>query len=330
MHAMQKALVTGANGFIGSHLVDRLVSEGVSVRCLVRKTSRMQWLTHPHVELAFGELLDQGSLQQAVTGIDTVFHLGGKTKAATREDYFQANATGTKNLLHAVMRNSRRLKRFVYVSSQAAAGPGSEERPVRETDPPHPVTPYGQSKLAGEAAVMEFSSEMPVTVIRPPSVFGPRDKDLFKFFKMIHLGIRPRLGWKQRFFSIVYIEDLVEGLMHAARSEKAIGQIFFVNTEDRLSWQDFGTTVARVFGKTSIPLVVPVTAFLGFVVLNDFVCNLTGKSTILNRSKIPEFLPRYWITDSTKARIELGVAPKHELSECIRKTVEWYTNRGWL
>lgn len=330
MNNMQKVLVTGANGFIGSHLVDRLISEDVSVRCLVRKTSNLQWLNHPKLELAYGELNDSSSLEKAASDVDVVFHLGGRTKAATRDEYFQANASGTVNLLQAVLKQSKNLKRFVYVSTQAAAGPSRDGNPVRESDIPHPVTAYGKSKLAGEQAVLEASSRLPVTIVRAPSVFGPRDKDMFNLFKIIHSGIRPRLGWRPRLLSILFVEDLIEGLMLAAQKMEALAQVYFLNTEDSVSWHSLNATIAQTSGKKTIPVIVPVSAFLFFVYVNDAICGLLGKQTIMNRSKIPEFLPRYWIADGSKARRELGFVSKYGLNLSVQKTMDWYKNNGWF
>lgn len=327
---MQHVLVTGANGFIGSHLADRLIAKGYSVRCLVRKTSRLKWFNLQQVELVYGDLSDPESLNRAVEGVDTVFHLGGKTKAATREDFFQANAVGTRNLLQAVLKKSKNLNRFVYVSTQAAAGPSLDGNPVRETDPTRPVTPYGESKLAGEKAVLEMSSEIPVTIVRPPTVFGPRDMDLFKLFQTVSRGIRPILGWKERCLSVIYIEDLVSGLMLAAESQQALSRVFFINTEDSIPLQEFITVIAETLGKKTIPVFIPGLLFVVLICTNDLLCRMIGKTTILNRSKIPEFLSRYWISDSSRIRQDLGYAPKYGLTEGIRITADWYRSEGWL
>jgi nucleoside-diphosphate-sugar epimerase len=327
MGAMKHVLVTGANGFIGSHLTDRLVREGVGVRCLVRRTGNLQWLKHPGIEIVQGELSDPESLRRAADGMDSIVHLAGKTKAATREEYFRANAEGTENLLGAADRN---LERFVYVSTQAAAGPSPGLKPVRETDEPHPVTPYGESKLAGEKAVLARAGNMPVTVIRPPSVFGPRDKDMFQLFRAVHNRIRPMLGWKERFVSLVFIDDLVEGIWMALTKKEALGRTFFINTEDAVSWDDFGGTAARAMGRTAVPVRIPLSVFILIIRLNDLRCRWTGKASILNGSKIPEFRARYWITDGSRARNELGFRPKCPLSEAVRKTVDWYRREGWL
>jgi nucleoside-diphosphate-sugar epimerase len=327
---VQTFLITGANGFIGSHLAEKLLKDGKSVRCLVRRTSDLKWLENEKIELVYGELNDPESLRNAVRGVDVVVHLAGKTKAPTEEGYFKANAEGTRNLLEAAAGNAGRLKRFVYVSTQAAAGPSLDGACVRETDLPRPVTPYGASKLKGERAVLSFGDRLPVAVVRPPSVFGPRESDMLKFFKMIKRGLRPMLGWGERLVSLVFIDDLVQGIMLCAEKDRAVGQVFFINTVDRISWKDFGRAAAEAAGKKGIPVIVPMPLFVAAVWANDWICGMFKKETILNRSKIPEFLHRYWICDGSKARNELGYQPREDLGTALRLTMDWYVRQGWL
>jgi len=326
---MRRILVTGANGFIGSHLVDRLVAEGEAVRGLVRTTSNLCWLNPERIELVTGELSDAESLRKAVFGTDAVIHLAGKTKATTREEYFRANAEGTRRLLEAAL-SAAELRRFVYVSTQAAAGPSPDGRPIQEADPAKPVTSYGESKLAGERFVAAFAAKLPVCVVRPPSVFGPRDVDLFRLFKLVRRGIRPVLGWRERLVSLAYIDDLVDGIMLALRHERAVGQTFFINTVDSFSWGGLGKAISEILNRTALPVRIPVPLFLAAVYANDWICKRSNHATILNRTKIPEFIPRYWISDSTKARQELGFKPKVGLTDGIRRTVDWYKREGWL
>jgi nucleoside-diphosphate-sugar epimerase len=327
---MHRALVTGANGFIGSHLVERLVREGVSVRCLVRKTSNLRWISGLPVEHAVGALDDGASLLRAMEGIDTVFHLGGRTKASSREAYFEANARGTERLLEAALRNSPVPRRFVFASTQAVAGPSRNGLPVAETQTPRPVTWYGESKWAGEEAVLRAGDRMAVVVVRPPTVFGPRDTDVLGLFRSVQKGVLPLLGWRNRYVSVVYVDDLVQGLCLAARKPEAVGQVFFVTTADCLSWRSLGRAVAEAGGRKAVPVHVPVSLFAAAVTLHGWRCRAVGKESILNRSKIPDFLPRFWICDGSKARRELGLAPACTLDRALRTTWSWYRQEGWV
>jgi len=168
-----RALVTGASGFIGSNLVDRLLPEGVSVKCLVRRRSNLAWLKHLPVTLVTGDFQEPASLAPAVADTEVVFHVAGATRAPRRALYFRGNFEATRNLLRACENYGPADQKFILISSLAAAGP-SEGVPLTEDQPPRPVSAYGESKLWAERAVLEFSQKRPATIIRPPAVYGPR------------------------------------------------------------------------------------------------------------------------------------------------------------
>ena len=158
-----RVLVTGATGFIGSHLVEALLSRGFEVSCLVRDPSRASWISGMDVRLMPGDCTDPESLAGVTSGMDYVFHNAGVTKASGRETYYKVNADGTRNVLEAAARDAAGLKKLVYVSSQAAAGPSVMDRPRKEDDPPAPVTDYGLSKLEGERYALKFKDVLPVS-----------------------------------------------------------------------------------------------------------------------------------------------------------------------
>jgi nucleoside-diphosphate-sugar epimerase len=189
-----KALVTGATGFIGSHLCEELAKRGYQVTCLVREKSNLKWIENIDLKLIVGDCKSIDSLFHAVTDIDYVFHLAGLTKACSKNDFFCANTEGTENLIKAVAEKNPKIKRFVYLSSLAAAGPSNNGSPLREDAEPRPVSSYGKSKLEGEKAVLKYKDLIPITILRPSAVYGPRDKDLFVFFKMLKKGIFPYWG----------------------------------------------------------------------------------------------------------------------------------------
>ena len=183
-----KVLITGANGFIGSHLVEYLSRHDYEISCLIRKTSNLQWLEKSSVEFITGEITDKTSLVHAVTEKDYIFHLASLTKAISPVDYYRVNTEGAKNLLQACAMHNPALKRFVLVSSQAAAGPSPSEKAIDETFPPHPITDYGKSKWEAEKIAREYMEKIPITIIRPPAVYGPRDRDVYVQFKMVKGG----------------------------------------------------------------------------------------------------------------------------------------------
>jgi dihydroflavonol-4-reductase len=327
---MNRALITGSNGFIGSHLVERLLRQGVEVRCMVRKTSRLHWLESLPVKYVWADLRDSESLNEAVKDVDFVYHLGGLTKARTRQEYFEANEKGTRSLVRAVLRTNPSVKRFVYVSSQAAGGPSCGLTPRRESEDPRPVTWYGQSKLGGELAVLESSDRIPVTVIRSPSVYGPRDTDVFEIFRAVTWHIKPVLGFQKRYASFIYVKDLVRGLDLAARHDKAAGEVFYLVSDAVVSWQEMNDRLAEVMNKKAVIIHIPVWIFGLIALYREFYSRISGKCSILNWQKMNEFRERFWVCDGSKARRLLDFRPEYELNRGIQETWEWYCRQGWL
>ena len=214
-----KALVTGGTGFIGSHLTEALIRKGVQVRCLFRKTSDLKWLKGLPVEFVPGDCNDKTSLEEAVRGVDWVFHLAGATKAIKEETYFEVNGLGTENLIHACLENNPRLQKFIYVSSQAAAGPSRNGSSKKELDPCEPVSFYGRSKRMGEESVLAHAHELPALILRPSAVYGPRDKDIFALFKCLSRRIKPCLTGRHQRLSLCYVQDIVQGMLLAVETQ---------------------------------------------------------------------------------------------------------------
>jgi dihydroflavonol-4-reductase len=323
-------LVTGANGFVGSHLVEGLLDKGYQVRCLVRKTSNLRWLSGLNVEYVYGDVAEKISLKEAVKDVDLVFHAAGLTKAKTREEYFKANAEGTKNLVEACLEENPKLQRFVYIGSQAAVGPGDDEHPLNETAPCRPVTYYGESKLEGEKIVLRYASQIPLTIIRPPAVYGPRDTDMLGFFKVANKGFRIAFGRGESFVSLVYVKDLVDGIILASENLKAIEQIYFIADDKIYSWSDAFKIIAKVLNKKTIPLRIPKTLVFFLAFLPENFSRLCGGTTAFNTQKAKEITEKYWGLDVSKAKTELGFAPKYSLDKGAEETVRWYKERGWL
>ena len=327
---MNKVLVTGGTGFIGSHLVEALVEKGASVRCLVRTPDKLRWLENVDVEIVQGDLTDFDSLIPVVSDVQTIFHLAGKTSSLTEEDLYLTNAQGTMNLLKANVQGNPNLSRFVYISSLAAAGPSLNGRPVCESDHPNPLSPYGASKLAGEEAVMAFHPQMPVTIIRPPVVFGPRDIAILNFFKTIKNGIKPVLGWRTRYGSFIYVEDLVRGILLAAEKKNAEGQTYYLVSDNLIAYQELNNAIARALGKKGLTMHVPISWFAIVVAIREMVYGMKKKATIMNRHKVHEVRERFWVCDGSKARKELGFTPEFSLEEGLDKTADWYSEMNWL
>ncbi|MDZ7333975.1 MAG: NAD-dependent epimerase/dehydratase family protein [candidate division KSB1 bacterium] len=325
-----RALISGANGFIGSHLVERLLQEGYEVRCLVRKTSNLRWIQGLPVELAIGDLSDVTSLAPFVKEIDYIFHLSGALRATTESEFFQVNQIGTRNLLEACRMSCPNLKRFVYISTQAAAGPSRSGDPVKEQDEPRPISFYGKSKLMAEQEVAQFQNYFPTTIVRPPAVYGPRDDDLVMLFKYIKFGIKPQVGFADRFLSIIYVADLVQGIQLAAERPEAQNQIYFLANEAPISWLELENAIANAMGKHAVTIRLPVLALDFAAWLSEGFAKVVRHPAILNRDKAMEMKQRFWVVDTSKAKQQLGFVAATPLEIGLKETYQWYRHQNWL
>jgi dihydroflavonol-4-reductase len=325
-----RALVTGANGFIGSFLVEKLLDRGWHVRCLVRKTSNLRWLAGLDIDLCVGEMFDAYSLQEAVKDIDVVFHLAGVTKGKTEQDYFRGNFIATENLIQACQKSGSASQKFIFVSSQAAGGPSAEGKELTEAEAIHPISVYGRSKKMAEEEVMQFSQTRPATIIRPPSVFGPRDVDFYALYKIVNRGIIPKAGRDEQKISIVYISDLVEGIIQAAENPKANGETFFICQDHAVSFYELGQIVATVLGKKTITLPIPLGLVESASIITTAISKITGTPALLNADKVLEMKQAGWICSNAKAKKMLNYKAKIAIEEGMKQTAAWYKKMGWL
>jgi len=326
----QTALVSGSNGFVGSHLCEQLLDKGYHIKALVRTTSNLQFIENLDVELVYGELSNPESLRPALENIDLVFHPAGLVRARDEKTFMRVNRIGTRNLLEAAIKSCPNLKRFVHISSQAAAGPSDSLRPVTENDTPAPVSAYGRSKLASEEEVLEFRDRFPVTIIRPPAVYGPRDSDIYKFFKLARIGLNPRLGGGQKHISLVHVSDLVECIITAANNEKAIGEIFFAANSQANEYNALVHMMADIMKRNIIDIVIPLGVAKCLAAVIETVTYLLRKPAPLSRDKIAELSQDFWLCSAQKAEDILGWKAKIPIREGLKQTYNWYVEKKWL
>ncbi len=318
-----KALVTGGTGFIGSHLVEELIRESFSVTCLVRNTEDLKWLEGYPVRLIAGDCVHRESLKRAVIDCDYIFHLAGLTKGR-KKDFYCTNVKGTENLLDAAYHFNRDIKRFVYLSSLAATGPSMKRTPDNTGVVPSPVSEYGKSKLEGEKNVLQYKDLLPITIIRPPAVYGPRDRDFYVVFKMIKKGLFPY--WGKSYYSMIYVEDLVRGTIKAIESDKTVGKIYYLSDSRIHTNVDIADRIATELDSRYIKLRIP-RVFLTFFanILDRF-----SRKSIINSDKIKELLYLYWVCNSEEAKRDFGFEPKVDIKDGIRWTANWYRIHDWL
>ncbi|MDT3696612.1 MAG: NAD(P)-dependent oxidoreductase [Ignavibacterium sp.] len=330
MHNKQTAVVTGANGFVGSHLVDNLLSKGFTVRCLVRESSNLRWLEGKNIELFKTGLLDKDGLRKAFKDADYIFHVAGVVKSKTKEGYFKGNVDTTKILLEVALEFKSSIKRFLVVSSQTVAGPSTKEKPVDENTIPVPITTYGKSKYEEEKLVLSYKDKLPITICRAPAVYGERDTEIFIYFQTFSKGITTTIGFDKKELSLIHAVDLVEGFYLAAVNEKAKGEIYFISSEKFYTWQEINSITSKVLNKK--PLVIKVPHFLVYTIaaIAQFFAVFSKKPATLNIEKAKDLTQQYWTCDTSKAVRDLGYQQKISIEDGIERTVEWYKEMKWF
>jgi nucleoside-diphosphate-sugar epimerase len=318
-------LVTGGTGFVGSHLLEALAATGVAVRCLARRTSSLEGLP-ASVEVTYGDLRTGEGLAAAAAGVAIVFHVAGVTKAFTRQEYFAGNLEGTVKLLAAC----GDVPRFVHVSSLAAVGPNPDEAPLTEDAPPRPVTWYGESKRDAEHAVRDSALADRAAIVRPPVVYGPRDKDVYEVFRSVSKGWMVEIGRGDSWFSYLHAADLAEALIRAGCAHAAAGRTYFVANAEPISWHGFARAAAGVLGRRVRTVRVPGAVAYAAGWCAEMAARRRGGPSILSRQKVLEGRCRRWVCDTSRARAELGWCPRLALERGIHDTVAWYKDAGWL
>jgi nucleoside-diphosphate-sugar epimerase len=321
-----KALVTGATGFVGSHLAEALRRRGDEVTVLARSASKAAALGPLDVRVVAGDLHNRPALEQAVAGQDIVYHVAGVIAARSEADFMAANRDGTRNLIEAIARAGA--SRLVLVSSMAAAGPTIKGRPLRGDEAPRPVTAYGRSKLAAEQAVTD--SGLPWTIVRPSMVYGPRDQEVLKVFRLARLGVAPVLGDGSQELSAVHGGDLAEALVAAGTSSAAIGGTYYACHPEVFTGAEMARAVGRAMGKSPAVIRVPATIGRGVLMLTEAAARLTGHTTILTADKANEFFQPAWTGDPGPLARDTGWQATHDLHTGLEETYRWYRRAGWL
>lgn len=317
-------LVTGGTGFIGGHLLEKLIAMHEPARALVRPRATARALP-AGVATVRGDLVSGDGLDAAVRDVDAVIHLAGVTKALRPDDYYTGNVKATENLVRALAGRSVRL---VHVSSLAAIGPSQDGAPVEEDATPRPVSHYGKSKLEAERIVREvFPSAI---IVRPPVVYGPRDKDVFQLLKSVAKGLVVEIAGGERWFSAVYVGDLVDALIAAARTSAGSGRAYFISHPKPLTWSEFSATAAGIMGRSPKTLRIPFAAARAVGYCAEIWSGITRTPSILSREKVAEANCACWTCSAARAARELGFEASTDIRQGLAETLGWYKEAGWL
>ncbi len=317
-------LVTGGTGFIGSHLVERLLARGERVRVLVRRSGLFE---NSAAEVSHGDLVSGEGITRALDGVKTVIHLAGVTKALSTADYYSGNVTAAENLARAVAVANSAI-RMVHVSSLAAIGPAHDSTGIGEDAEPHPVGHYGKSKLEGERKVRAILPDS--VIVRPPVVYGPRDTDVFQMLKSINQGLVVQIAGDEKWFSAIYVSDLAEGIIAAANAPRSEGRAYFLAHSQPVSWSELGSIAARIMHRTPRVVKVPVSAAYAVGYGAELWARLTRKPGIVSREKVSEANFPYWICNTRRAKEELGFEAPTGIDQGLEYSLAWYREAGWL
>jgi nucleoside-diphosphate-sugar epimerase len=321
-----KALVTGATGFVGSHLTEALRRRGDAVTVLARSARKAEALRPLGVTVVEGDLHGTAALARAVEGQDVIYHVAGRVSARNEAEFLQANQAGTGNLVAAAQVGGR--PRFVLVSSMAAAGPASRGRPLEGDETPCPVTAYGRSKLAAERVVT--AGALPWTIVRPPTVYGPRDREVLKVFRIARVGVAPVFGDGRQELSAVHAADLADALIAAGTTPAAAGKVYYACHPEIFTSGDFVRAIAAAMERRVRVVGLPAGLAGALLSVTELAARATGRATILTRDKAHEFFQPAWTGNPVPLSRDTAWQARHDLRSGLADTYRWYRTAGWL
>lgn len=323
------SFVTGANGFVGSHLVDYLLEQGHEVHAIVRASSNLQWLDGKEVALHTCGLNSAEDLKLAFQGANYIYHIAGVVKALTKDGFMKGNVEMTRNVMKAAA-HIPSIQRVLITSSMAATGYAEMGSDVDENSPLRPIEPYGDSKVAQEEVAREYADRVPSTIVRPPGVYGPRDTEIFAFFKAINNGVSAMMGFTPKEMSLIHVRDLVQGMYQAATNENSVGEVYFLGSLECYNWKQLGDYASKAMNKKTWTIKIPhfVIFILGF--FGQILESWFGMDVALNKDRAYRITRPSWYCNSSKAVKELGFQQTVPIEEGFKSTIDWYKEKGWL
>lgn len=336
-----KILITGASGFIGSHIAEEALRQGMEVWCAVRKTTSRRYLQDPRLHFIELALSDPTDLREKLSAMafDYVVHAAGATKCIDINDFYRTNTDGTRNLVEALEAASHPCQRFVMLSSLSVYGACRDAEPHEDillTDTPQPNTAYGKSKLKAEAHVK--ASRLPWVILRPTGVYGPREKDYYVMVKSITQHSDMAVGFSRQDITFVYVDDVVQAVFKAISqpADKVVGHGFFLADGDVYQSATFSDMIIDELTslngrrpwvmRMTVPLwVLKVVCFFG-----EMYAQATKRLIVLNKDKYNILSQRNWRCDISESRRLLGFDPQVKLREGVHRTVRWYKDNGWI
>ena len=320
-----KVLITGSNGFVGSHLVEQAIAQNMNVFAGIRKSSNKEYLSDPRINFFYYDFENEDNLREQLRShhFEYIILNAGITRAPDKESFFKINATYTRKFCKILSEENVIPKKLVFVSSLAAYGPADfqKEQILDINAVPHPNTWYGKSKLQAEQFLENFTN-IPSLIFRPTAVYGPRDKDLVTVYKTIRAGLEPKIGTGKHLLSFVYVTDLAELIINALQSD-VTNKAYFVSDGSIYSSVQYNENLKSIFGKKTIKFTIPIPVLKTIAILNEGIGRFRGVHPILNRDKVNELMARSFAIDVQELKNDFNFAPAYDLNAGLRETIEW-------
>lgn len=321
----RKVLVTGASGFLGSHICEAAHEADYEVHALIRKTSSREWLNHDWITVHVADLADREALSDILKGIDAVVHAAAALIGASEEELFNINVGVTRILAEEACKAG--VERFIFVSSRAAGGCGNTLEPKKETDPDCPLSGYGWSKKQAEEELFQFRDKIKAISLRYVIIYGPRDKHLVRLFRIINSSLVPLIGTKPIYTPMVYVRDAAYAAVAALQANVSSGSIYYISDGIPYTLDIVYDLIAAALGTRLKSIRVPI--WLG-ALLMGVIYGARKQEVAFTLSAVWEFRHRFRLVSPDKTRVELGWQPQVTAYEGLAETVKWYHQRGWL
>lgn len=326
-----KIFLTGASGFLGSHIAEALTHRGDKILALVRKTSQIHHLKPLNLEYIEGSISEIQRLKKHLEKCDVVIHSAGLIKALSEKEFFEVNGLGTERLVDAILQCKKKPKKLIYISTIAVhnSSIGGSDFSLPSFNC-HPLTIYGKSKLAGEKALERLRGKVQTCVLRPPVLYGPRDKEFLTFFKAVDWGFAPLYGSGKNRLSLCYATDVAQAVIALLKTEFSSDEIFCLDDGAVYDWNRIIQTVSEVMKKKVLRLPIPPLFFQAAAAFSEIASKISGKAFIFNRDKVLEMGQPSWVCGYQKLHQKTGWKPKVKLKEGAIKTLRFYQKEGFF
>ena len=321
--------VTGGTGFVGSHVVEALLADGHEIQCLVLAGEGQGWLDRVPVRFFEGDLRDPATLVPFLCGCDAIVHIAGLTRAKTEAEFQAVNVGGTAGLIDAALSLPAPPRHVVAISSIAAVGSAEPGSAIDEDAPPRPLTAYGRSKAAMEGVLRQYAGRIEHTIIRAPMVYGPRDRDVLQYFRLLDRGFRLIVG-RRNVLSIVYVKTLARAIAACVLNPAAYSQALFIADEGAYDWDQFSAMIEKALGRTTLRVRVPDSVMAAVAWASDLTKPLARTPPLITRDKLAEMRQPCWVVSTSRAKRLIGFEPLMPAEAALAETAAWYQSAGWI